>query len=44
MTVSRAGAAIEVSLYTYISKLTGKHKDKFMMPVPPFNGQRHAGN
>ena len=34
MTVCRAGASkSEVRLYTYISKLTGKPTDKFMMPV-----------
>ena len=47
MTVCRAGAASEVSLYTYISKLTGKPTDKFLMPVPAFNvvsGGSHAGN
>ena len=47
MTVCRAGAAkSEVRLYTYISKLTGKPKDKFMMPVLCFNvtsGESQAG-
>ena len=37
MTVCRAGAASEVSLYTCTSKLTGKHTEKFMMLVPSFN-------
>ena len=45
--VCRAGAASEVSLCTYISKLTGKPTDKFMLPVLCFNvisGGSRAGN
>ena len=38
MTVCRAGAAEnEVFPYTYISTLTGKPTDRFVMPVPSFN-------
>ena len=47
-TVCRAGAAkSEVRLYTYISKLTGKPTDMFMMPVLCFNvisGGSRAGS
>ena len=48
MTVCRAGAAnSEVSLYTYISKVTGKPTDKFMMRLLSFNvisGGSRTGN
>ena len=47
-TVCRTGAAEnEVFSYTYISTLTGKPTDKFMMPVICFNvigGGSRAGN
>ena len=45
MTVCRAGAASEVSLYTYISTVTGKPNDRFEIPVPSLNvisGGSHA--
>merc|ERR1711879_701719 len=48
MAVCRAGAAVsEMPLYQYIAKLSGKPKDRFVMPVPSFNvinGGSHAGN
>jgi len=48
MAVCRAGAAtMEMPLYQYIAKLSGKPTDKFVMPVPALNvinGGSHAGN
>merc|ERR1712048_1462061 len=48
MAVCRAGAAsMQMPLYQYISKLSGKPLDKFVMPVPALNvinGGSHAGN
>ena len=47
MTVCRAGAVSEVSLYTYISKSAGEATDKFVMLVLCLNvirGESHAGN
>eukprot|EP00931_Biecheleriopsis_adriatica_P066720 TRINITY_DN4100_c0_g2_i1.p1 TRINITY_DN4100_c0_g2~~TRINITY_DN4100_c0_g2_i1.p1 ORF type:complete len:996 (-),score=256.52 TRINITY_DN4100_c0_g2_i1:68-3055(-) len=48
MAVCRAGAAsMEMPLYQYIAKLSGKPMDRFVMPVPSFNvinGGSHAGN
>merc|ERR1719160_614362 len=48
MAVCRAGAAsMQMPLYEYISLISGKPTDKFVMPVPSFNvinGGSHAGN
>eukprot|EP00931_Biecheleriopsis_adriatica_P029083 TRINITY_DN17314_c0_g1_i1.p1 TRINITY_DN17314_c0_g1~~TRINITY_DN17314_c0_g1_i1.p1 ORF type:complete len:624 (+),score=162.58 TRINITY_DN17314_c0_g1_i1:337-2208(+) len=48
MAVCRAGAAAnQMLLYQYISKISGKPTDNFVMPVPSFNvinGGSHAGN
>merc|ERR1712226_648377 len=48
MAVCRAGAALsDMPLYQYISKLSGKPTDNFVMPVPSLNvinGGSHAGN
>lgn len=48
MAACRAGAASKrMPLYQYISELSGKPADKFVMPVPCFNvvnGGIHAGN
>merc|ERR1719231_1063479 len=48
MAVCRAGAAsMQMPLYEYVSLISGKPTDKFVMPVPSFNvinGGTHAGN
>merc|ERR1712159_388344 len=48
MAVCRAGAAsMQMPLYEYVSLISGKPTDKFVMPVPSFNvinGGSHAGN
>merc|ERR1719382_1344087 len=48
MAVCRAGAAsMQLPLYEYIANLSGRPTDKFMLPVPSFNGINggsHAGN
>merc|ERR1719191_792943 len=48
MAVCRAGAAsCELPLYEYISNISGRRTDNFVMPVPSFNvinGGSHAGN
>merc|ERR1712182_37246 len=48
MAVARAGAASKsMPLYEYISALSSKSIDNFVMPVPSFNvinGGSHAGN
>merc|ERR1711937_348267 len=48
MAVCRAGtASMQMPLYEYISLISGKPTEKFVMPVPAFNvinGGSHAGN
>merc|ERR1711937_330997 len=48
MAVCRAGAAsMQMPLYEYVSLISGKPTEKFVMPVPSFNvinGGSHAGN
>merc|ERR1719160_2256285 len=48
MAVCRAGAAsMQMPLYEYISLISGKPTNEFIMPVPSFNvinGGSHAGN
>eukprot|EP00931_Biecheleriopsis_adriatica_P088489 TRINITY_DN627_c0_g1_i1.p1 TRINITY_DN627_c0_g1~~TRINITY_DN627_c0_g1_i1.p1 ORF type:complete len:792 (-),score=213.65 TRINITY_DN627_c0_g1_i1:61-2436(-) len=48
MAVCRAGAAsMQMPLYEYVSTLSGRPTDKYVMPVPSFNvinGGSHAGN
>lgn len=48
MAVCRAGAAsMQMPLYEYISNISGRRTDNFVMPVPSFNvinGGSHAGN
>eukprot|EP00913_Durusdinium_trenchii_P022342 g20988.t1 len=48
MAVCRAGAAsMEMPLYQYLSCLSGRPTDSYVMPVPSFNvinGGSHAGN
>merc|ERR1712196_480961 len=48
MAVCRAGAAsMQMPLYEYVSNISGKPTEKFVMPVPSFNvinGGSHAGN
>merc|ERR1719478_834718 len=48
MAVCRAGAAsMQIPLYKYIARLSGKPMDRFVLPVPSLNvinGGSHAGN
>merc|ERR1719382_2212433 len=48
MAVCRAGAAsMQMALYEYIANIAGRPSEKFMLPVPSFNGINggsHAGN
>merc|ERR1712178_77114 len=48
MAVCRAGAAsMQMPLYEYVSLISGRPTDKFVLPVPSFNvinGGSHAGN